>query len=199
MEYEGNASKSKDKTKNIIREILEWTATIIFALVAAMLIKSFIFVPIEVRMVSMQDTLFEGQRLIVYKLGYRFELPEKGDIIIFEHQEGRFEGLLKYLPVPNPGEVDFIKRVIALPGDEIDIKEGQVFVNGKLLDEPYVKGSTDSRNMSLPVKVPANKLFVMGDNREHSSDSRELGFIDLNKVRGKAVLRIWPLKYFGGI
>jgi signal peptidase I len=199
MTYENNLNQNKKKTGSLFKEIVEWTVTIVFALLVAMLIKGFLFVPIEVKMVSMQDTLFEGQRLIVYKLGYYFSLPKRGDILIFEQQEGLFKGWLKYLPLPNPQEMDYIKRVIALPGDEIDIRDGAVYINGVKHPEPYIKGTTDIMGMEFPAKVPENKIFVMGDNREHSSDSRQLGFIDLNKVRGRAVFRIWPLHAIGPV
>lgn len=199
MNYENNVHRPGKKAGNPFKEIAEWIATIVFALLVAMLIKGFLFVPIEVKMVSMQDTLFEGQRLIVYKLGYFFDPPKRGDIVIFEHQEGMFRGWLKYLPLPNPQEIDYIKRVIALPGDEIDVRDSRIYINGKEYPEPYAKGYTDTMGMELPVTVPENKIFVMGDNREHSSDSRQLGFIDLDKVRGKAVFRIWPLNVAGPV
>ncbi|MCX7921835.1 MAG: signal peptidase I [Clostridia bacterium] len=199
MDLENNSSDVKKGKFKVLREILDWAVTIVIALVIAMLIKAFLFIPIEVKMVSMQDTLFEGQRLIVYKLGYYFSQPKRGDIIIFEHQPGSLKGLLKYLPIPNPQEVDYIKRVIAVPGDEIEIKDGAVYLNGKKLDEPYAKGVTYNFNTDKPIKIPENKIFVMGDNREHSSDSRQFGPIDIDKVRGKAVFRIWPLQEFGGI
>lgn len=198
MEFDNNQNHTNTSI-NYVREIANWFLTILIALVIAMLIKAFIFVPIQVKMVSMQDTLFDGQRLIVYKLGYYFSPPKQGDIIIFEHREGNFKGWMKFLPVPNPGEEDYIKRVVAVAGEEVDIRDDGVYVNKKKLDEPYTKGITNGGSQKYPFTVPKNTIFVMGDNREHSTDSRVLGCIGLDKVRGKAVVRIWPLKKFGGI
>ena len=198
---------TKNKKKNSVgREIFEWILVIVAALLISMIIKAFIFSTYKVNMVSMQNTLFEGHNVIVYKTGYFFNNPKHGDIIVFMHEEGQFKSLFKYLPVRNPGEVDYIKRVIGLPGDQIDIREdGYVYRKSvgdsdfKKLEETYVKGLTDSKGMQLPFTVPEEKLFVMGDNRAESLDSRLIGPIDIDAVIGKAVLRIWPFTEFGGL
>ncbi len=202
------SSDIKPKKKNSIgREIFEWAIVIVAAVLISMLIKAFIFSTYQVNMVSMENTLFEGHNVIVYKTGYFFSEPKHGDIIVFMHEEGQFKNIFRYLPIRNPGEVDYIKRVIGLPGDQIDIRDGFVYRKApgeneyKKLEEPYVKGITESKGMQLPFTVPENKLFVMGDNREQSLDSRssEVGPIDVDSVIGKAVLRIWPLSKFGGL
>ncbi|EMS71136.1 signal peptidase I [Ruminiclostridium cellobioparum] len=202
------SSDIKPKKKNSIgREIFEWAVVIVAAVLISMLIKAFIFSTYQVNMVSMENTLFEGHNVIVYKTGYFFSEPSRGDIIVFMHEEGQFKSIFKYLPIRNPGEVDYIKRVIGLPGDQIDIHDGFVYRKAageseyKKLEEPYVKGITESKGMQLPFTVPENKLFVMGDNREQSLDSRssEVGPIDVDSVIGRAVLRIWPLAKFGGL
>ncbi len=189
MDIENNTDESREKPKGYFTEILQWIEAIVIAVVIAMLIRAFVFVPVKVEGPSMQNTLYTGQQLILYKLGYRFSPPRKGDIIVLEYQQGIF----KKMSFIDPTEVDFIKRVIALPGDTVDIKDGYVYVNGSRLDEPYAKGRTDKRSMSFPQRVPENSVFVLGDNRENSKDSREIGFVDFKKIRGKAVLRIWPL------
>jgi len=197
---------TKSKKKNSVgREVFEWIMVIVVALLISMIIKAFIFSTYKVNMVSMENTLFEGHNVIVYKTNYFFNNPKHGEIIVFMHDEGKFKSLFKYLPVRNPGEVDYIKRVIGLPGDQIDIRDGYVFrksegdTDFKKLDEPYTKGLTASKGMQLPFTVPEEKLFVMGDNREQSLDSREIGPIDIDVVIGKAVLRIWPFSKFGGL
>ena len=194
------------KKKNSIgREVFEWFLVIVAALVISMVIKAFVFSTYKVNMVSMENTLFEGHNVIVYKTGYFFNKPKHGQIIVFTHEEGQFKGLLKYLPVANPGEVDYIKRVIGVPGDEIDIRDGYVWRKSSgdkdfvKLDEPYAKGLTDSHGMQLPYKVPEDKLFVMGDNREQSLDSRQIGPVDIDAVIGHAAVRIWPFSKFGGL
>ncbi|HEY5584133.1 MAG TPA: signal peptidase I [Ruminiclostridium sp.] len=197
---------AKNKKKNSVgREVFEWFLVIVAALLISMIIKAFIFSTYKVNMVSMENTLFEGHNVIVYKTGYNFTKPKHGEIIVFMHEEGQFKSMFKYLPIRNPGEVDYIKRVIGLPGDQIDIKDGYVYRKSagdsdfKKLDESYTKGLTDSHGMQLPFTVPENNLFVMGDNREQSLDSRQIGSIDIDTVIGKAVLRIWPFSEFGGL
>lgn len=196
---------NKPKKNSVGREVLEWVMVIVIALLISMVIKALIFSTYKVNMVSMENTLIEGQNLIVYKTGYFFSQPKHNEIIVFMHEEGKLKGLFKYLPGRNPGEVDYIKRVIGTPGDVIDIKDGSVYRKSpgdsdfKKLEEPYVKGITDSKGMQLPYTVEKGKLFVMGDNREQSLDSRQIGPVDINAVIGKATIRIWPFSKFGGI
>ncbi len=202
-EKQGKPAKKKN---SIGKEIFEWVLVIVAALVISMLIKAFVFSTYKVTMNSMENTLQDGQHVIVYKTGYMIGEPKRGDIIVFVHEEGKFEGVLKYLPIANPGEVDYIKRVIGLPGDVIDIQDGKVLRKNAgetefiELDEPYIKDQmTESNGMKLPYTVEENKLFVMGDNRLQSLDSRKIGTIDRDKVVGKAVFRIWPFSEFGGV
>ncbi len=181
---------------------------ILIAVVIALLIRTYLFEPVIVHGSSMEGTLSTGERLIIYKLGYRFDRPQRGDIIVLKHGEivGYGSSALNKLPligslIPLRNEIDYIKRVIALPGEEIDIKYGKVYINGKELDESYSKGITYEKSMKLPLTVPKGSVFVLGDNRENSRDSREtnVGFIEFDKVKGKAVLRIWPIKRMGMI
>ncbi len=200
-------NKEEKKKSSVKKEIFEWCLVIVAAIIISMLIKAFGFSTYKVNMVSMESTLSEGHNVIVYKTGYFFSQPKHGDIIVFMHEEGQFQGVFKYLPIRNPGEVDYIKRVIGLPGDQIDIREGYVYRKAagdtefKKLDETYVKtqGVTDSHGMELPFTIPEDKIFVMGDNREQSLDSRQIGPIDRDAVIGKAVVRIWPLSKMGGL
>jgi len=195
------------KTSNgFFKEAWDWIKSIIIALIIALLIRGFIFEPVEVNGNSMEDTLFNGQRLIVYKLGYSFSPPERGDIVVVKVQEGsaRYLPLLEKVPVlkkiiPDLREIDYIKRVIGVPGDKIEIKDGKVFVNGVEIEEPYIKGSTYENGMVFPITVEQGKLFVMGDNRQNSHDSRQMGQISIDRIKGKAILRIWPLEDFGTV
>ncbi|AUS98739.1 signal peptidase I [Clostridium thermosuccinogenes] len=195
MESNKVSPESENKKNSLLKEALQWVLAIGIAVVLAFLIRGFVFEQALVMGDSMQDTLFDKQRLIVYKTGYFFHPPERGDIIILEYQKGSF----KFLPVPDPNEIDYIKRVIGLPGDVVDIKDGSVYVNGEKLDEPYAKGRTEPYGMEFPITIPENKVFVLGDNRENSSDSRQIGLIDFDRIKGKAVFRIYPLKDFGTI
>ncbi|HWR65444.1 MAG TPA: signal peptidase I [Bellilinea sp.] len=131
---------------------------------------------VRVENVSMQPTLYEGELLVVSKLAYQFGEPHRGDIIVFHHN-------------PDPPE-DYIKRVIGLPGDTVTVFKGQVSVNDQLLNEPYLA--------SLPAyegvwEVPEDMLFVLGDNRNRSSDSHIWGFVPMESVVGRAVVIYWPL------
>ncbi|MNC40024.1 Signal peptidase I T [compost metagenome] len=168
--------------KNWLREFLGWVWIIPVAFFANMLIQNYAFAQTEVRSISMQGTLYEGQRLIEDKLSYRFSDPGRGDIVILDGPEYKER---------------LIKRLIGLPGDIIDIKDGHLYVNGQLQEEPYVKGQTNAAGLAVPYTVPEGHVFVMGDNRERSTDSRQLGPIAFASIEGKAVLRVWPLQDFG--
>jgi len=196
--------RKMSKIKQNFIELYKWIETIIIAVLIALLIRGFIIEPVIVNGISMEDTLFTGQRLIIYKLDYFFRPPKKGDIIVLQYKKG----LLSNIPIlnkfgflnrmlPSAMEIDYIKRVIGVPGDEIDIKDGHVYVNGEKLDEDYVKGETYAQLMDFPKIVPLNTVFVMGDNRQNSRDSRIIGFIEYDRIKGKAILRIWPFKDFG--
>ncbi|QJT09775.1 signal peptidase I [Oceanidesulfovibrio marinus] len=172
----------------------EYTEAIVIAFILAMIIRAFFVQAFKIPSGSMLETLQIGDHLLVSKLIYgvkvpftdievvEFSQPERGDVIVFEY------------PV-NPSQ-DFIKRVIGLPGDTVEIRNKDVYVNGKKLDEPYVQ-HTDSRileslrdNMA-PRTVPENEYFVMGDNRDESHDSRFWGFVDRHKIEGKAWVIYW--------
>ncbi len=124
---------------------------------------------------SMYPTLNNRSYVLVNKLSYRSELPEHGDIIVFHY--------------PLDPEQDFIKRVIGLPGDTIEVRDGQVFLNGNLLDEPYIAAPPKYIGMWV---VPKNRVFVLGDNRNDSSDSHSWGAVPVENLIGKAVSVYWP-------
>jgi len=161
-----------------VRDILE---TVIAALVIAVLVRGFIIEPYVVNGPSMEPTLWTGERLFISKLAYRFGKPQRGDIVMFRY--------------PLNPEKDYVKRVIAIPGDTIEMRMGRVYINGQQVSEPFVQ-FPGLYNMSAQV-VPPDTVFVMGDNRANSEDSREFGPVKLSLVRGKAVFRVWPLKAAG--
>jgi signal peptidase I len=149
--------------------------TLILALVFYFLIDSF-FPRVRVENISMKPTLQPGELLLVNKLAYRFGEPDHGDVVIF-HYPG------------NPQE-DYIKRVIGIPGDEILIQDGKVMVNGTELDEPYISAPPAYRGAW---KVPEEEIFVLGDNRNQSSDSHSWGFVPFENLVGKALVVYWPV------
>jgi signal peptidase I len=186
---------------NQLKELFEWIKAIALAIIITMLIRAFVFEPVKVVGSSMENTLHSGERLFIYKLGYYFTPPERGDIIVLETANME-SSLLDKIPLVNllfsfSGNVDYIKRVVGLPGEYVDIVDGSVFINNEKLDEPYAKGITYAKGMDLPVRIPDNCYFVAGDNRENSRDSREIGFIPREKIKGKAVFRVWPFDSAG--
>lgn len=194
------------KKTSISKEIFQWLAVIMLAVIIAFVVRGFIFEPVYVQGESMENTLYTSQRLIIFKLGYYFSPPSRGDIIVLQYQEG----LTKVFPfiknlqifrkaISSISEVDYIKRVIAVPGDKLDIREGYVYINGLKLEEPYLKetGATYNQCLELPLQIPENKVAVMGDNRLNSKDSRQIGLIEYNRIKGKAIFRIWPMNAMG--
>lgn len=173
----------------IKQDIWEWTKAISISLVLAIGI-TFIAQPIIVSGQSMYPTLENNDYLFVNKLAYKTEEPKRGDILIFKTQ---------LLDTKSNKKKDLVKRVIALPGEHIVIKNSKVYINGKLLDENYIK-NVDTLG-AIDIIVPENEIFVMGDNRPVSQDSRsyEIGTVSINDIVGKVSLRIYPFDKVGFI
>ena len=155
--------------------VLEMVKTVALALIFYFAISA-VTDRVRVENISMQPTLYEGQLLVVSKLSYVFGEPHRGDIIVFHHTQ-------------QPPE-DYIKRVIGLPGDHVVIADGKVTVDGVVLDEPYIAAEP---SYTGEWDVPDGQLFVLGDNRNRSSDSHVWGFVPENTVVGRAVVIYWPL------
>ncbi len=163
-------------------EAKDWVISILIAVVLAFFIRYFVVELYLVDGPSMRPTLQSRERLVVNKFIYRFRAPERGEVLVFRY--------------PKDPSRDFIKRVIAVPGDTIEIKDGRVFVNQQLMNEPYILSKT--RGDYPLATVPAGHIFVMGDNRNNSEDSRfaDVGFVPYELVKGKAVLVFWPVDEF---
>lgn len=177
------------KKKSAKREMLEWIEAIVIAVLIAFVIRTFIVTVVRVDGQSMEDTLYNADRLIVWRLGYE---PESDDVIIFE-------------PKCAPDSY-YVKRVIATEGQTVavDYDTNSVYVDGKKLDEPYIKEEMRLYPYSTSRDewtVPEDCVFVMGDNRNHSSDSRnpDVGFVTKKSILGKVVLRFWPLSSIGTV
>ncbi len=156
---------------------------IVVALILAVFIRTFIVETYVVQGPSMMPTLKDGERLLVNKLAYRFSKPKHGDVIVFRY--------------PLDPSKDYIKRVIGIEGDVIEIRTGRVYRNGQIVEEPYVF-YPGLFNMSSFV-VPPGTVFVMGDNRQNSEDSRSFGPVELRLIKGRASIVIWPFKFAGVI
>jgi signal peptidase I len=187
--------KPSDRRKSVVREYAE---SIIIAVVLALVIRTFVVQAFKIPSGSMEETLLIGDHILVNKLSYGVQLPimdskirplglagdpQRGDIIVF--------------PFPRDPSRDFIKRVVALPGERIEVRNHRAYVNGEPLKEPYVKlderAATQASRYSHwgPEVVPPGKLFVMGDNRDNSADSRDWGFLDSEQVKGRAFIIYW--------
>ncbi|MEM1483361.1 signal peptidase I [Oscillospiraceae bacterium PP1C4] len=177
-----------EKKQNSMNELYEWVESCVFAVICILLIFTFLVRTATVSGPSMVPTLHNNDRLVLQQVGYNN--PQYGDIVVIDRTQNE--------------EPPIIKRVIGRAGDIIfiDFKTGEVWRNDELLDEPYINESTaTSFDIQFPVKVPEGAVFVMGDNRNHSLDSRasEIGMIDLRRVMGKAIFRFFPINVVGGI
>ena len=211
--------KLSDKTK----DILEWIICILIAFVLALLIRYYIGTPTIVKQRSMYPTLQEGQRLILNRWGRTTKkVPNRGDIITFEAPSMTYVSQNQYdnnvvaryeneptnwftnfvYHVLEIGKESYIKRVIGLPGDHVQIKDGKVYINGTELDEPYLQDGVTTKmgkNIFSDLVVPENCVFAMGDNRDFSTDCRSFGCIPLDKIEGTVLIRFWPFNKFGEI
>jgi signal peptidase I len=198
MELDNDSLREK-KIKN---EILDWVKAILFAFILAWVIRAFVFEHSRVDGNSMNDTLQNSQHLIVYKLGYFLHKPQRGDIVTIEEEPGNYN---RFLPIPDSAEVDYIKRIIGLPGETVDIHDNNndnifhVYINGKELNEPYAIGNTTLETLTFPIKIEPNEYLILGDNRSNSRDGRSIGPISASRIRGKAIFSVWPFKSIGGI
>ncbi|MBR3672737.1 MAG: signal peptidase I [Clostridia bacterium] len=206
------------------REALEWIYCILIAIVIVILIKSFIGVPTVVKQSSMYPTLMQNERLWLSKWGTTFnKMPKRGDIITFEAPTQRYTDS-NHIDYQNPvaeynynptniftkfvyytleiGKTSYIKRVIGLPGEHVQIKDGSVYINDQKLEENYLQDyvvTSDLDGLYIDIVVPENTVYVLGDNRGESTDSRRFGCIPVEKIESKAVFRFWPLNKLGGI
>ena len=205
------------------KEIFEWIVCMLIALIIVVLIKAFVGFPTVVSGPSMDSTLKDRQRLWVSRIGIEFnKYPKKGDIITFEapsklysgndldgkqpiatYENGPTNPIKKFLYyVVEMGKDSYIKRVIALPGEHVQIKDGSVYVKEQKLEEDYLPAgvTTSAKVEGLDdFIVPDNCVFAMGDNRGHSTDCREFGCIPLEKIESKVAIRIWPLNLWGKV
>ncbi len=178
-------SKSRRRS-NGTRQAIEWGILIIGALVIALVIKTFLFQAFYIPSASMEPTLKIHDRVLVNKLSYHLHGVHRGDIIVF-----------KAPPEERTAQIqDLVKRVIGLPGDTIEARGGHVYVDDRLLSEPYLPKGTITDDLPKQV-VPANSYFMMGDNRGASSDSRVFGPIKRSSIIGRAFVRMWPLTRLG--
>ena len=207
-----------------VKDILEWIYCIVIAVVLALLFRYYIGTPTIVKQVSMKPTLIQDQRLWLNRWGRTTKkMPERGDIITFEapskttyssqSEVNQSNAIAKYEKEPKGiwskftyyvlelGKDSYIKRVIGLPGEHVEIKDGKVYINGEVLKEDYLQEGiiTDVGVGFDDFTVPENSVFAMGDNRSQSTDCRAFGCIPLEKIESKVWIRIWPLNLWGKV
>jgi signal peptidase I len=174
---EGSGSSS------LRRELRAWTRDLLLAIGLAMVIIVFLYQPVKVEGTSMAPLLTDQERIFINKFVYRFEPIERGDVVVFWYPLDRSKS--------------FIKRVVGLPGETVEIRQGRVYVGGQRLEEPYVPSQFTDASTYGPVRVPPDEYFLMGDHRASSNDSRVFGPVPSRYIYGKAVFAYWPMDHFG--
>jgi signal peptidase I len=173
-------AKSAPQTRSALREVVE---TLVFTLLIYLLVRTFLFENYRVVGASMRPTLENGEFLVVNKLGYRLHEPQRGDIVVFQD--------------PNAPDRKLIKRIIGLPGETVEMVEGAVLIDQQVLPEPYLE--EPGYYTSEASVLPADQYFVLGDNRNNSSDSRSWGTLPRADIVGKAWLTYWPPRMWGAV
>jgi signal peptidase I len=166
-------------------EIRVWTRDLLIAIGLALVIIVFLYQPVKVEGTSMAPLLSDQERIFINKFVYRFEPIQRRDVVVFWY--------------PLDHSKSFIKRVIALPGENVEIRQGIVYVNGRAIDEPYVPTQYEDMSDYGPFTVPRDSYFVMGDHRISSNDSRVFGAVASKFIYGRAVFAYWPVDHFGSL
>jgi len=185
----GRLFGTMDEDKSILQRIANFLGSLIETFVMAMaifvIVYFFLVQPHQVTGNSMLPNFDDGEYILTDKVSYHLHPPKRGDVIVFK--------------APKNQQKDFIKRIIGLPGEKIKLEKGSVFINGEKLQEVYLPSNTVTLPKSLMIEgqdvlVPLNEYFVLGDNRQHSSDSRDWGTVPRSSIIGKAWLRYWPIR-----
>jgi signal peptidase I len=174
---------SKVQKSRIAFELKSWFRDIMFAFAIAIFIVIFVVQPVKVEGTSMQPQLVDQERIFVNRFIYRFQDISRGDIVVFWY--------------PKDNRKSFIKRVLGVPGDEVEIRRGSVFINGNKVEEPYLKPEFRDNKSFGKVIVPPDNFFVLGDHRNSSNDSRSWGYVARELIYGKAIFSYWPVSRLG--
>lgn len=174
--------------KQLLIDIFELVKTVVIVLVVAFSIRNFLIQPFVVDGHSMDPNFSNQEYLIVNKLSYNLNEPKRGDVIVFR--------------APNNPQYDYIKRIIGLPGETVKIVNNSIFINGNKIEEKYIPENNNTlikndQNITMEVKLKDGQYFVLGDNREHSSDSRDWGILPKENIIGKAWFSVYPFNTFG--
>ncbi len=178
------AAETEKKKRSALSMVIEVVVIVVAAFAIAMLVQAFVVKPFTIHQVSMQNTLMEGDRILLNRMSYHFRDPARGDVIVFHSPMTKGE--------------DLVKRVIGVPGDRLEIKGGILYLNGVAQDEPYLKEKLMRDDMAETI-VPQGTVFVMGDNRNNSGDSRFFGPVPRNQIIGSAFCVYWPFGHWKGL
>src|ERR1700731_993050 len=181
----GAATEQPTQAHSLRNEIRVWTRDLLIAIGLALVIIVFLYQPVKVEGTSMAPLLSDQERIFINKFVYRFEAIHRGDVVVFWYPLDRSKS--------------FIKRVIALPGETVTIRQGVVTVNGVVVPEPYVPPQYEDVSDYGPTRVPADSYFVLGDHRISSNDSRVFGPVPSQFIYGRAVFAYWPVDHFGSL
>ena len=185
MKLEEQQEGKKKSEKSQMREFFSLILYVAGVVLLSIVLNKFVIQKVEVDGPSMNTTLKTGQQLMVQKVSYHFTDPKRGDIVVFQ-------------PPGYEDDTLYIKRVIGVPGDRVQIIDGYIYLNGEKYDDPqWTEEILDPGIAEEEVTVGEGEYFVVGDNRNDSTDSREFGAVEKSRIMGEAVLRIWPLKKFG--
>ncbi len=174
----------KAKKQGWLRMLIEIVVIVAAAFAIAMLVQFLLIKPFTIHQISMQPTLLEGDRILLSRLTYHFRDPRAGDVVVFDSPVNEKE--------------DLVKRVVAVAGDTVAVKDGHLYVNDSLQDEPYLMKSP-FRGRDMETVVPAGQVYVLGDNRNNSGDSRLFGPISVDSIIGKAFVIYWPIGRWDGL
>ncbi len=206
---EASAQQSEKETKTSLKaEILSWIQVIVIAVVLALFIDNFIIINATVPSGSMEKTIMTGDRVLGLRFSYWFSDPKRGDIVVFRYPVDDAQGI----------NTKFIKRIVGLPGEKVEIKKGAVYINGDKLEENYINGKWTVENDGFTFEVPEDHYLMLGDNRNNSSDARywpyiaveenlaknlddaaQFSFVPKKKILGKAYFCYWPFRDFGSL
>lgn len=177
-------NRAKSPFQKAVHFSMDFLETAVVALSIFVVVYLFLVQPHEIKGSSMEPNFHNNEYILTDKISYRMRDPKRGEVVIFK--------------APKNPDVDYIKRVIALPGERVKVQNGSVFVNGKKLNEAYLNDTTNIfpgqfMTEGIEITVPEGYLFALGDNRQHSSDSREFGPVKEDQIIGRALLRYWPI------
>jgi signal peptidase I len=178
-------AKLPDAQTPPLRQLRSWTRDLAVALGLAIVVMIFLYQPVKVEGTSMNPLLSDQERIFINKFVYHFEPIERGDVIVFWYPLDRSKS--------------FIKRVVGLPGEMIEIRDGHVYIDGQELADQYVPTGYLDGSTYAPHRIPADSFFVMGDHRDSSNDSRVFGPVARQFIYGKAVFAYWPADHFGSL